>query len=103
MFAVSYICILFVFITYLVCQLFKYKSTPEDRVRKLIEKRVQRDFQIRAHNILVKKPMINKMVNNDHRYNALLDWKKEVEDYYRDYEAQVELEVSQYNVIKLKI
>ncbi|WP_172439847.1 MULTISPECIES: hypothetical protein [Pseudoalteromonas] len=47
--------------------------------------------------------MIDKMVNNDHRYNALLDWKKEVEGYYRDYEAQVELEVSQYNVIKLKI
>lgn len=101
MFSLIYLIFLTWILVFLVGQIFKYKSTPYDRAKRLVEKKVQQDFQIRAHQIVINKVEIMRHTDDDLKYDALLDWRESVFSYYADYNAQVKYELEQLNVVKV--
>ncbi|MBD1584888.1 hypothetical protein [Pseudoalteromonas sp. S16_S37] len=101
MFGLLYLAILTITLVFLVVQVFKHKSTPIDKARREVEKEVQKEFQIKAHQLAIDYVKTTQIAECDVRYNSLQNWKENAHKYYIDYNAQVAYEMEQLNVVKI--
>ncbi|MDK1288512.1 hypothetical protein [Pseudoalteromonas umbrosa] len=97
-----YLAVLFIFILYLIIQVFKCKVTTLDKAKIEIEKRVQDEFQVRSHQLLMKRGELESIKDPDSKYDGMISWREEIEQYYKDYNAQIEYELEQLNVVRIK-